>query len=118
LLLACLAASRDPSLLPLAEAAAYDVWDGVAASASLCCGMIGRAYGLLSFFRLTGDETWHQRAIGLAETAAHLGGFGQAPSHSLFKGELALAVLASDLAHPMASAFPLLETEGWPPQEV
>ncbi|MCH9649448.1 MAG: protein kinase [Deltaproteobacteria bacterium] len=114
LLLACkIAGSGWTEFFSLAEKAAYDVWDAGSTSASLCCGLVGRAYGLLAMYRLTGDAVWHHRATVLAETAASSGSFAEAPPYSLFKGALSLAVLASDLDHAESAAFPFIEGDGW-----
>lgn len=111
LLLACLASRCfDPELAGLAEAAAYDVWDARHGSPSLCCGLLGRAYALLAYHRLSGDRTWARRARSLAELAA-CAGFEHAPVYSLFRGELSLALIAAELERADASAFPLLERE-------
>ncbi len=103
----------DRDYADLERGAAMDVWDAAASDSSLCCGLVGRAYALLSRFRHGGDRKWLRRARDLAEAAARLGGFGEAPAYSLFKGELALALIAADLERPDVSCFPWLEAEGW-----
>ena len=102
-----------PDFSELARRAAQDVWDTAADSPSLCCGLVGRTYALLGHFRRSGDRKWLCRARDLAEAAAGTGKFGDSPAYSLFRGELSLALIASDLENPEASSFPFVESEGW-----
>lgn len=100
----------------LVERAAWHAWESPAAVPSLCCGLAGRAYALLTCFRHTGAREWLTRAIELADRAARLSAAG--PDHpyamSLYKGDVGLAVLAADLAAPESACLPLFEAEGWP----
>ncbi len=94
----------------LAEGAAWDVWDdGSTMAGSLCCGLTGRAYGLLSRHRSTGDSQWRARAEQLADRALRTKQFGDSFRHSLFKGELALSMLAADITGEVVTGFPCLE---------
>jgi serine/threonine-protein kinase len=98
----------------LAEGAAWDAWDSTESYGTLCCGLVGRAYALLNIHRHTGERDWLYRAIELGRRAADSGQFQPDLAHSLYKGELALAVLAADLQQPDAAVQPLFEPEGWP----
>jgi len=94
----------------LAEGAAWDLWDdGATMNGSLCCGLTGRAYGLLSRHRSTGDSRWRARAEQLADRALRTKQFGDSFRHSLFKGELALSMLAADVTGEVVTGFPCLE---------
>ncbi len=99
--------------LDLAEQAAWNTWEEPGGIDNLCCGLAGRAYGLLNLFRYTGENAWLERACILAERAATAGGKSDLPPYSLYKGELGVAVLAADLARPEQSCMPLFEREGW-----
>jgi serine/threonine-protein kinase len=101
----------------LVERAAWNAWESPATGTSLCCGLVGRAYALLTCYRHTGDSRWLARARELAERAARNtepGGIDRPYAMSLFKGDTGLALLAADLAAPEAACLPLFEEEGWP----
>jgi serine/threonine-protein kinase len=99
--------------LTLAEQAAWDAWDARDQIRNLCCGLAGRAYGLLCLYRHTGQRAWLARARELAEMAATGVERGFSPD-SLYKGEVGVALLASDLTRPEESCLPFFEPEGWP----
>lgn len=78
-----------------------------------CCGLAGQAYALVATSRTTGEEFWAQRAIGLASLAAERA-IGQPEdslrTHSLFQGELGLALLCAQLSRGISNvAFPVYE---------
>ncbi len=95
--------------LELARGAAWDAWQAPDTFPSLCCGVAGRCYALLAFYRHTGEEAWLARAQDLALKAARLGPPQQEHPHSLYKGELGLAVLAVDLEAPEEARQPFFE---------
>jgi serine/threonine-protein kinase len=100
----------------LMERAAWHAWESPATVPSLCCGLAGRAYALLTCYRQTGGREWLTRAIELADRAARqaAAGTGHPYVMSLYKGDVGLAVLAADLAAPESACLPLFEAEGWP----
>jgi hypothetical protein len=107
---------RTDRFLELAELAAWEVWEHEGRVPSLCCGLTGRAYALLNFFRYTGESVWLDRAHHLAMEAARRtlrGDDGEFPD-SLFKGELGVTLLAVELARPAEARMPFFEPEGWP----
>jgi serine/threonine-protein kinase len=100
----------------LAELAAWEAWEHPSRLRSLCCGLAGRAYSLLTLFKYTGEPVWLGRAWQLAERAARQrsrGGDAEFPD-SLYKGEVGVAILAADLASPAEAFMPFFEPEGWP----
>jgi len=101
----------DPSCLDLAIGAGWDVWDAPDGAGTLCCGLAGRAYALLSLHRATGDRGWLARARVLGERAAAHGEFEPEYPHSLYKGRLVLAALAADLDCPEEASQPFFELE-------
>jgi serine/threonine-protein kinase len=109
---------RRDEYLDLAEQAAWNAWEDPSEITSLCCGLAGRAYGLLNLYKHTGEETWLERARVLATRAvsgrSDRGSDGFDFSHSLYKGDVGVAVLAADLLRPEAASMPFLEEEGWP----
>ncbi|MDQ3244033.1 MAG: hypothetical protein M3Q09_09915, partial [Gemmatimonadota bacterium] len=103
----------DSRWLAMAEKAAWNSWESNDASASLCCGLVGRAYALLNFFRHSGDPLWLDRARTLAHRAATNGRMPSEHQHSLYKGEFGLAVLAADLEAPDEAVMPFFEPFGY-----
>ena len=101
--------------LALAEGAAWDAWEAGGGLADLCCGLAGRAYALLALHRVSGDATWLRRAGIMAHDAARTAPAQRGPEHprhSLYKGELGLALLLTDLERPETACMPLFEQEG------
>lgn len=103
-----------PLLLDLAHGAAWEVWDAPDLAASLCCGLVGRSYALLNFYRHTQETIWLERARDLAVRAVSQGQFEGTHPHSLYKGEISLAGLAADIEAPDYAAQPFFEEENWP----
>lgn len=101
------------SYLELAEATALSVWEDTDQMGNLCCGLVGRAYALLNYYKQSGAALWHDRAWELTRRA--LAGWERPESwrDSLYKGDIGLAVLIADLQQPEWSAMPLFELEGW-----
>jgi eukaryotic-like serine/threonine-protein kinase len=108
----------DPHSRDRAIAAAWEAWDAPDGAGTLCCGLVGRSYALLRVHRLTGDRAWLRRAERLAERAASFGQFEDDFPLSLYKGRVALAVLAADIDRPGEAAHPFFEEERWPPREL
>jgi serine/threonine-protein kinase len=105
--------SGEERFLRLAEGAAFDAADDPDNAADLCCGTAGRAYALLALHRATGESAWLHRAQALAVRAARSVRAVTMRRDSLYKGEVAVAVLAADLERPEESAMPFFEAEGW-----
>lgn len=101
--------------LDLARAAAWDTWETPGTVAQVCCGLAGQAYALLNLHRATGEAEWLRRATVLAERAAAWRGPPQPYAHSLYKGDVGVAVLAAEMeAGPGQARMPWFEHEGWP----
>jgi len=99
--------------IELAEGAAWRSWEAAEPSPTLCCGLGGRAYALLNMYRHTADIVWLERARSLAAHAARLENASPEYSHSLYKGEFGLAVLAADLEEPDDATMPFFEPLGY-----
>ncbi len=104
----------------LAAAAGWHAWEAGDQVENLCCGLAGRAYALLDLYRHGGGDEWLDRARRLADRAALAAGAASAEPltdaafpHSLYRGQLGIAVLAADLERPEAAAMPLFGDEGW-----
>lgn len=107
---------HEQRLLDLAEQAAWHAWEEPEMGSDLCCGLAGRAYSLLHLYNYTGEQSWLHRAEELSGRAiVNLERVGGA-ANSLYKGDLGVAVLAAELAHPEQARMPLFEAEGWPKQ--
>ncbi len=109
---------HDEAYLRLAEKAAWHAWESIDSISNLCCGLAGQAYGLLNLYKHTGESVWLERARELASRAAawdtnNYAALKLAPE-SLYKGEMGVAVLASELSAPQAACMPFFEPEGWP----
>lgn len=109
--------NREAPFLDLAEGSAWSAWEARSSLANLCCGLGGRAYGLLRFYHHTGTKQWLDRAKAIAIRAMHAmirNQLSQKRPLSLFKGSAGIAVLAADLDHPERAAMPFFDSEGWP----
>ncbi|HEX7829405.1 MAG TPA: lanthionine synthetase LanC family protein, partial [Thermoanaerobaculia bacterium] len=100
---------RDARWLDVAREAAWNAWSEPLHTADLCCGSAGRAYALLNFYRHTGEHEWLSRARQLAIHATTHAKETSSRAHSLWKGELGVAVLLAELAAPEESRMPLFE---------
>lgn len=104
----------EPRWRGLAERTAWNTWESPDGIASLCCGLAGRSYALLSFWRKGGGPEWLARARVLANRAARGASHPDAETpDSLYKGAMGVAALAADLGRPEGAAMPLFEEEGW-----
>ncbi len=103
----------EPRYLGLAAGAAFESWDSPQPGGTLCCGLAGRSYALLNLYRTTGDGLWLARARDLARRAAKGSPTQEDYPHSLWKGELGLAVLAAGLERPEAARMPMFEPLGY-----
>ncbi|MGI9174203.1 MAG: lanthionine synthetase LanC family protein, partial [Rhodothermales bacterium] len=100
----------------LAIRTGWNAREDSAAVGTLCCGLAGRSYSLVHLYQLTNEVAWLERADVLAGQAAHQIRHGQAAEYdgfemSLYKGELGVALLLSDLTHPDQAVFPFMESE-------
>jgi eukaryotic-like serine/threonine-protein kinase len=105
----------EDALLESAEAGAWHAWEGGEGPVDLCCGYAGRAYALLELHRSTNDAIWFERARELADRAVRIAPqlrTADHPRHSLYKGELGLALLLADLEQPETAAMPMFGPEG------
>lgn len=108
---------REERYLKLAEKAAWYTWEHSDRFPNLCCGLAGRAFALLRYYRYTGESEWLVRAQQLARLA--LSSFNNelewnGRTLSLFRGALGPALLAIELKHPERAVMPVFDSEGWP----
>jgi serine/threonine-protein kinase len=105
-------ATGKTAYLALAERAVWNAWEERLMVGQICCGLAGQAYGLLALYRHTNERPWLKRATELARMAAALES-PPAPAHSLYKGDVGIAVLAADLESPDSACMPFFGSEGW-----
>lgn len=103
----------DAAYLALAEGAAWHAWEDAETVGDLCCGLAGRAYGLLNLYKHSGEVQWLHRGQELAVRAADVVQKVALRRDGLYKGEVGVAVLAADLSQPQAACMPFFEGEGW-----
>ena len=72
------------------------------------------AYALLALYRATASQPWLRLADQLASRAAQLGQAEPFAANGLFKGAIAVEVLAADLRSPASAVMPMFEVERWP----
>jgi serine/threonine-protein kinase len=116
----------DERYFRLAEQAGWNTFEEPGSEGSLCCGLAGRAYGLLCLYKHTQDREWLARASSLGTRALISTPYRRTPAqsncpqalecrrHSLYKGELGLAVLLADLSSPDEASMPFFEPQDWP----
>lgn len=107
-------ALREGTYAALAEGAARATHADADRMTNLCCGLAGRAYALLHWYKHTGETKWLDAARELGELAAAEPPDASFSDVSLYKGRLGVALLGADLEHPGSSCLPLFEGEGWP----
>jgi serine/threonine-protein kinase len=97
--------------LDLAEKSAMDAFEGSGGGHGLCCGFAGQAYAQLNIYNHTGRRTWLQQARILAERAAAFGNrVREGLPHSLYKGDMGVAVLIAELEKPETATMPFFES--------
>jgi serine/threonine-protein kinase len=103
----------DGELLAMTERAArHAVAAGPTEPAGLCCGQAGEGYAALAMYRATSDGTWLDHAHRLVVQASLALGTPNLPDHSLWRGDLGLALLATELSQPDRAAMPLYRAIG------
>ncbi|MFI8520877.1 lanthionine synthetase LanC family protein [Streptomyces sp. NPDC085481] len=95
----------------IATAAAFATVDDRGPNTSLCCGQAGHVFALLNMYRFTQERAW----LTLASERLHSALVGRESmppvgwSHSLFRGDVGLALAAVELECPEDARFPLFE---------
>jgi serine/threonine protein kinase len=101
----------DTAYRDIAVAAAFATFEGQGPNTTLCCGQAGHVFALLNMYRHTQEKTWLRFASerlqsALARNDAMPGGRW---SHSLYRGEVGLALAAVEIAYPDEARHPLYE---------
>lgn len=94
----------------LASGAGTHTWvDTKRSIGQMCCGLTGQSYALLTLYRHTNDRKWLKRATVLGMKAIAMSKSAYLRPHSLYKGNVGIALLAEDLAVPNQSRMPMFE---------
>lgn len=103
----------DPGFLDLtAQAAEHAVAADPRESGGLCCGQAGEGYAAIALYRATGDDMWLDHARRLADQARRIEVGPTFPQHSLWRGDLGVALLDLELSRPEQAAMPLYRAIG------
>ncbi len=106
---------HEPSYATLAERAALNAAEWLHPQDSLCCGLAGQSYALLNMYNHSGERRWLASAQRLAVAARHAAEQSPHPlasrSESLYKGDLGVAVLVSELREPRYARMPFFELD-------
>jgi serine/threonine-protein kinase len=95
----------------IGAAAAIATVEDYGPNTTLCCGQAGHVFALLNMFRHTQDQMWlrfaTERLHGalIQNDAVSAGPW----SHSLYRGEVGLALAAVEIAYPEEARHPLFE---------
>ena len=91
-----------------------DAFEVAGGGHGLCCGFAGQAYAQLNLYRHSGEQRWLRQARILAQKASEAGnGFHalrwEGLPHSLYKGDIGVAVLVAEMEKPETAAMPFFE---------
>ena len=82
--------------------------------AKISNGLAGRAYALVYYSQVTNTKIWHQRALKLIDQAIkqseHID-TEEMPMHSLYKGQLGVALSACEIENANKSFMPFFASE-------
>jgi serine/threonine-protein kinase len=101
----------DTTFGEVAAAAAFATYDEPGPNTTLCCGQAGQIFALLNMHRHSQDEAWLRLASDRLQTAVdHDDADRTGPwSHSLYRGEVGLALAAMEIMYPAEARHPLFE---------
>jgi serine/threonine-protein kinase len=106
---------HDPAYATLAERTALNASESLHSHDTLCCGMAGQSYALLNMYNHSGERHWLAGAQRMAVAARHAAGRQVRTlvnrSESLYKGDLGVAVLFSELRDPRSARMPFFELD-------
>ena len=106
--------SNQQKYLKDAERFAWHCWEDPANVPNLCCGLAGRAYALAYYSQVTNSKIWHQRALKLIDQAMKQReqiDTEEMPMHSLYKGQLGVALAAIEIETGKKYSMPFFGIE-------
>ena len=77
--------------------------------ANLCCGRSGEAYALLNLYNATQNDFYYKSAKALAKAMLPQAHGNQMRNHSLYKGDIGLGILATEIEFPSFARMPFFE---------
>jgi serine/threonine protein kinase len=101
----------DTAYRDIAVAAAFATFEGQGPNTTLCCGQAGHVFALLNMYRHTQEEVWLRCASERLQSAVARNDAvsGGRWSHSLYRGQVGLALAALEIAYPDEARHPLFE---------
>jgi eukaryotic-like serine/threonine-protein kinase len=103
--------SNDRKFLDIGEKAAQHFLetDRDNTNGSLCCGMAGQAYALLNLFKITENNFFLHEATRIAKKILVHAYLPVLRNNSLYKGDVGIGVLFTELTQPRFALMPLFE---------
>lgn len=102
--------TRDARYLETAEKTVrHFLSDTQVSTESLCCGTAGKCYALLNMYRVAGNDLYLQEARQLARRMLKQAYLPENRNNSLYKGDIGLATLFTELRQPRLARMPLFE---------
>jgi len=103
--------TQDQKFLHVAEKASrhFMLEDNTGVNGSLCCGLAGEAYALLNLYKVTRHGSYLEKAKDLCWRILQNVYSPEMENNSLYKGDIGVAVLFSELDNPGQALMPLFE---------
>jgi serine/threonine-protein kinase len=102
------------SYLEVAKKFVFHCWEDGSSVANLCCGLAGRAYALAYYSEVSGESIWHRRALLLLNRAieeVQQIDTEEMPKHSLYKGQLGVALATLEIEEQSGYSMPFFGSE-------
>lgn len=106
--------TQEKKYLPIIEKFIWHCWEDNTTAPNLCCGLSGRAYALAYYGHLSKNPIWQTRAQYLADKAIESNktvNLKEMPAHSLYKGQLGIALMALEIANTDQISMPFFASE-------
>ncbi len=98
---------KEERFLLLAEKTGAALFFNRPQTGSLCCGLAGEAYALLKLFEVTGNESYLLQARTLKDRLLQDLSAPDLRNHSLYKGDVGVALLMCEMKRPELAHMPL-----------
>ena len=106
--------TQEKKYLSIIEKFIWHCWEDTDTSPNLCCGLSGRAYALSYYALLSNKSIWYTRAQYLADKAIEASktvNLDELPTHSLYKGQLGIALMVLETSYTKQIAMPYFDSE-------
>ena len=91
------------------QTAEYVIQNSLNSINNLCCGLAGEAYSLANLYHITLEKRYIQEAQKISQKILSQISLPALRNNSLYKGDLGLAVLFSEMGNPAMLQMPLFE---------